>query len=285
MAETHVPVLLDEVVELLKDATTVIDMTLGAGGHAEGLLSAGVSRVVGVDRDPEALAAATERLRNSGSRFTSVAARFSDVETIASRASVRTVDGILYDLGTSSLHLDRPERGFSYRSEGPLDMRMGGEGATAAEIVNTYDVEDIERVIREFGEERFAGRIARAIVRRRPFRTTSELAAVVAGVVPKRRGGPHPARRTFQALRIEVNRELEELADSLPRSVELLAPGGSLVVISYHSLEDRIVKRFVAGSESLEPLTRRPVTPSEEEVAANPRARSAKLRAARRKAA
>jgi 16S rRNA (cytosine1402-N4)-methyltransferase len=167
-------------------------------------------------------------------------------------------------------------------------MRMGRGNETAARIVNTYGERDLERIIREYGEERFAGRISRAISRARlraPLRTTRELAAVVAAAVPKRRGGPHPARRTFQALRIEVNRELEELAASLPRAVQLLGPGGRLVAISYHSLEDRLVKRFLAGEETLEVLTRKPVRPSAAEAARNPRARSAKLRAAERRAA
>jgi 16S rRNA (cytosine1402-N4)-methyltransferase len=281
----HEPVLVTEVVRLLGEAETVIDLTVGAGGHAEALLEAGVPRVVGVDRDTDAVAAASGRMSPYGDRFQAVRAEFSEVSEVAREAGVDLAGGVLYDLGVSSMHLDRPERGFSYRSEGPLDMRMGREGPTAADVVNTYPEEELVRVIREYGQERFAGRIARAIVRAReraPLRNTAELSAVVAGAVPKRRGGPHPARRTFQAIRIETNRELEELAASLPRAVSLLEPGGRLVAISYHSLEDRIVKRFMAGEERLEVMTKKVVRPGPAEMARNTRARSARLRAARR---
>jgi 16S rRNA (cytosine1402-N4)-methyltransferase len=284
----HEPVLVDEVVALLKESRLVLDLTVGAGGHAAALLEAGVLRVVGVDRDPEALAAAWDRLRRYGERFQTVRARFSEVAEVGEEAGVREAGGVLYDLGVSSMQLGRADRGFSYRADGPLDMRMGEENLTAHRVVNTYDEETLVRMLRELGEERYAGRIARAIVRAReraPIETTRELAAVVAAAVPRRRGGPHPARRTFQALRIEVNRELEELAASLPRAVQLLGPGGRLVAISYHSLEDRLVKRFLAGEETLEVLTRKPVRPSAAEAARNPRARSAKLRAAERRAA
>jgi 16S rRNA (cytosine1402-N4)-methyltransferase len=281
----HEPVLVEEVVRLLGSAEPVVDLTVGLGGHAGALLEAGAALVIGVDRDPEALAAASERLSRFGGRFRGVRARFSEVLEVAEEAGVRAVGGVLYDLGVSSLHLDRAERGFSYRSEGPLDMRMDPEGPSAGDIVNTYPREDLERVIGQLGEERFAGRIARAIVRAReraPLRTTAELSRVVAGAVPKRRGGPHPARRTYQAIRIETNRELEELAASLPRAVELLEPGGTVVAIAYHSLEDRIVKRFLRERADLEILTRKPVRPGAAETARNPRARSARLRAARR---
>jgi len=284
----HEPVLVEEVVALLREASVVLDLTVGAGGHAAALLEAGVQSVVGVDRDPEALAAARERLRRYGERFLAVRARFSEVDEVSEEAGVHQAGGVLYDLGVSSMQLDRAGRGFSYRAEGPLDMRMGEGNLTAARVVNTYDEDELVRLLRELGEERYAGRIARAIIRAReraPIETTRELAAVVAAAVPRRRGGPHPARRTFQALRIEVNRELTELAASLPRAVQLLAPGGRLVAISYHSLEDREVKRFLAGEESLEVLTRKPVRPGAAEAARNPRARSAKLRAAERRAA
>jgi 16S rRNA (cytosine1402-N4)-methyltransferase len=284
----HEPVLVAEVVEILGGTDVVVDLTVGLGGHAAALLEAGVGRVVGIDRDPEAVAEAERRLRLYGGRFRPVRATFGEVLEAAGEAGVREAGGVLYDLGVSSLQLDRPERGFSYRAEGPLDMRMGEGNVSAAEIVNTYEEQDLERIIREQGEERFAGRITRAIVRARrraPLRTTRELASVVAAAVPKRRGGPHPARRTFQALRIEVNRELEELAASLPRAVQLLAPGGRLIAIAYHSLEDRIVKRFLREDDRLQVLTRKPVRPSDEEAARNPRARSAKLRAAERRAA
>lgn len=289
MAEApHEPVLVTEVVELLSGAETVVDLTVGAGGHARALLDAGVGQVVGVDRDERALEDTRARLADLGARFRAVRGRFSDVLEVAEEAGVREAGGVLYDLGVSSLQLDRAERGFSYRAEGPLDMRMGDGDLTADDVVNTYPEHELVRVIREYGEERFAGRIARAIIRAReraPLRTTRELAAVVAAAVPSRRGGPHPARRTFQAIRIEVNGELEELAASLPQAVQLLAPVGRLVAISYHSLEDRVVKRFLRDDERLEVLTKKPVRASRAEAERNPRARSAKLRAAERKAA
>lgn len=289
MAEApHEPVLVTEVVELLSGAETVVDLTVGAGGHARALLDAGVGRVVGVDRDERALEEARARLAGLGARFRAVRGRFSEVLEVAEEAGVREAGGVLYDLGVSSLQLDLSERGFSYRAEGPLDMRMGEGDLTAADVVNTYPEHELARVIREYGEERFAGRVARAIIRAReraPLETTRELAAVVAAAVPRRRGGPHPARRTFQAIRIEVNGELEELAASLPRAVQLLAPVGRIVAISYHSLEDRVVKRSFLDDERLEVLTKKPVRASKAEAERNPRARSAKLRAAERRAA
>jgi 16S rRNA (cytosine1402-N4)-methyltransferase len=275
-----------DVVSLLSEKAVVVDATVGAGGHAEALLDAGVGSVLGIDRDPAAVDLARDRLARFGSRFRAVVARFSDLSEAV--ADIAPVGGILYDLGVSSMHLDDPARGFGFRAEGPLDMRMGPEpdGPTAADVVNTYPEEDLARVIFEYGEERFSRRIARAIVRargRRPLETTGELAAVVAGAVPRGRGPrAHPARRTFQALRIEVNAELDELAASLPRAASSLQDGGRLVVIAYHSLEDRIVKRFVAAEPALRAITRKPVRPSTAEVAANPRARSARLRASER---
>jgi 16S rRNA (cytosine1402-N4)-methyltransferase len=265
----------------------VIDATVGAGGHAEALLEAGVGSVLGLDRDELALAEARSRLTRFGARFRAVRARFSDLGDASAGVGLSSVDGVLFDLGVSSMQVDQPDRGFSYRGSGPLDMRMdpSGSGPTAADVVNGYSEEELARVVFEFGEERMSRRIARAIARaraRKPIESTEELAAIVAGAVPRRRGGPHPARRTFQALRIEVNRELEELAASLPQAASLLEPGGRLVVISYHSLEDRIVKRFIGGEPPLTALTRKPVSPSERERAANPRARSARLRAAER---
>ena len=271
-------------VELLGGGGTVVDMTLGAGGHAEALLEAGVERVVGLDRDPRAVEMARERLAGFRPRLTTEVGRFSEAPELVP-GSVR---GVLYDLGVSSMQLDRPQRGFGYRSEGPLDMRMGEEGPTAAELVNTLPEEELARIIFEFGEERRSRRIARAVVRARArarIETTDQLARVVSGAAGRRPGGPHPARRTFQALRIAVNRELEELATSLPRAAGFLAPGGRMVVIAYHSLEDRIVKRFLAGEPSLRILTKKPLRPQPEEVANNPRARSARLRAAAKEAA
>ena len=280
MAERgHEPVMVDEVLRFLGQATTMMDMTLGAGGHAEALLASGVERVIGLDRDPEAIEFATARLARFGERFAAVQTRFSDVP------AENRVDGVLYDLGVSSMQLDRPERGFSYRSDGPLDMRMGPDGERAKDIVNTAPEEELARIVFEYGEERRSRRVAAAIVRARsrsPIETTNELAGVVASALGARRGGPHPARRTFQALRIAVNRELEEVTASLPRAVDILAPGGRVVVIAYHSLEDRIVKRFVNAAPNLEILTKKPLRPSATEAARNPRARSAKLRAAER---
>jgi 16S rRNA (cytosine1402-N4)-methyltransferase len=277
----HQSVLRDEVVGFLGGRATVVDMTLGAGGHAEALLEAGSGRLIGVDRDAKALRLAGERLARFGSSFTPVAGRFSE----APELPAGSVDGVLYDLGVSSMQIDRAERGFGYRTAGPLDMRMGESGSTAADLVNTLPEEELANVIFELGEERASRRVARAIVRARergPITTTDELARIVAGAVGRQPGRAHPARRTFQALRIAVNEELEELTASLPRAVRLLAPGGRLVVIAYHSLEDRIVKRFVASEAELTAVTRKPVRPSQREIARNPRARSARLRAADR---
>ena len=287
MAEAlHRPVLVQEVVELLSRAETVVDATIGAGGHAAALLEAGVGHVIGMDRDPEALAVAGERLAGYGDRVRLLEGRFGALEVVLRTAGIEHADGVLLDLGVSSMQLDRAERGFSYRADAPLDMRMGEGERTASDVVNTYPQDELQQIIGTFGEERFAGRIAAAIVRARtrsPIESTRELAAVVAAAVPKRRGGPHPARRTFQAIRIEVNREIEELAASLPRAVRLLAPDGRMVVIAYHSLEDRTVKRFLLGEESLRILTKKPLRPSAVESAGNPRARSAKLRAAEKR--
>jgi 16S rRNA (cytosine1402-N4)-methyltransferase len=271
-----------EVVGFLGGGGVVLDLTLGAGGHAEALLDAGVGRVIGVDRDPDAIALATDRLARFGERFTAVRTRFSEMPAES------RVDGVLFDLGVSSMQLDRPERGFSYRHEGPLDMRMGPEGRTAMDLVNSAPEEELARIVFEYGEERRSRRVAAAIVRARsraPIATTDQLARVVASALGARRGGPHPARRTFQALRIAVNRELEELAASLPRAADLLAPGGRVVTITYHSLEDRTVKRFLTSRPDLTPLTKKPLTPSKSERASNPRSRSAKLRAAEKAAA
>lgn len=274
-------------VDLLSGKAVVVDATVGGGGHAEALLEAGVTTVLGVDRDPSAVRLASSRLSGFGDRFRAVHADFARLAEAVTEAGHERVDGVLFDLGVSSMQLDQPDRGFGYRTPGPLDMRMDTDAdvATAAEVVNTYPEEELARVIFEYGEERFARRIAGAIVRarnREPIASTEELAAIVAGSVPRRRGGPHPARRTFQAIRIEVNRELEEIAASLPQAADLLEPAGRLVVLSYHSLEDRIVKRFLVGHPTLRRLTKKPVQAGEEEIAVNPRARSVRLRAAER---
>jgi 16S rRNA (cytosine1402-N4)-methyltransferase len=258
-------------------------MTVGSGGHAAALLEAGVSRLVGVDRDPEALALAGGRLSAFGERVRLVAARFSEVDEDVVGGPA---DGVLFDLGVSSMQLDRPERGFGYRVDGPLDMRMGegsGEaGPSAADLVNGLPERDLADLIYRLGEEPRSRRIAAAIVRHRPVRTTDQLTGIVVSAVGKRPGGPHPARRTFQALRIAVNRELEELTAALPPAAGLLGPGGRVVVISYHSLEDRIVKRAFRDDDRLDVLTKKPLVASAAERAGNPRSRSAKLRAAER---
>jgi 16S rRNA (cytosine1402-N4)-methyltransferase len=305
---THQPVMLRRCVELLRPRPggVWVDATLGLGGHAEALLAASEpdGRVVGLDRDPAARALARERLARFGERLVAVAASFADLGQVAGELGLAAVDGVLYDLGVSSLQLDEAARGFSYRHDAPLDMRMDPTGGvTAADVVNTYPRAELARVLREYGEERFAGRIARFVDqarRRAPVRTTGELVELVKAAVPAaaRRGGPHPARRTFQALRIEVNGELAALRASLPQAIDLLAPGGRVVALSYHSLEDRIVKQTFAEAAGRAPaqagpplpveppparlalLTRRPETPDAAEVAANPRAESAKLRAA-----
>jgi len=272
-----------EVVELLGGRGLVIDMTVGAGGHAAALLDAGVDRVLGVDRDPEALGLAGERLAGFGERVRLVAARFAEIDE---HAAAGHADGVLFDLGVSSMQLDRPERGFGYRVDGPLDMRMGegdaAGGPSAADLVNGLPERELADLIFRLGGERRSRRIAAAIVRRRPVRTTDELAGIVVSAVGKRPGGPHPARRTFQALRIAVNRELEELTAALPPAAGLLGPGGRVVVISYHSLEDAIVKRTFRADERLRVLTKKPLVPGTEERQRNPRSRSAKLRAAER---
>jgi 16S rRNA (cytosine1402-N4)-methyltransferase len=272
-----------EVVEFLGRSRAVVDMTVGAGGHAEALLEAGVGRVVGVDRDPDALRLASARLARFGERFRVLPGAFGQAPAAAIRAG--EVDGVLFDLGVSSMQLDEGERGFGYRTDGPLDMRMdpGSAGPSAADLVNDLPEQELADLIFRFGEERQSRRVARAIVRARErgrIETTGELAGIVAGALGRRPGRAHPARRTFQALRIAVNREIEELTTSLPWAASVLAPGGRVVVLAYHSLEDREVKRFFRDTAALRPLVKRPLVPSEEEVLRNPRSRGAKLRAA-----
>jgi 16S rRNA (cytosine1402-N4)-methyltransferase len=296
---SHVPVLLDETLELLapRSGQTIVDATLGAGGHAEAWLEeAGPDgRLVGLDRDPRALELSRQRLARFGSRFVPLGGR-----------GIDEVDGVLFDLGVSSMQLDEPERGFSFRADGPLDMRMDpGSGGTAAELVATAGEEELRLLLWRFGEERNARAIARAIVeerRTKPIVRTLELARLVERVAgpAARRLRIHPATRTFQALRIAVNHELRDLERVLGEAASILRPGGRLVVLAYHSLEDRIVKHTlrrlaercicppdlpVCGcgrSNLLRVLTPRPVRPAAEEVAGNPRARSAHLRAGER---
>jgi 16S rRNA (cytosine1402-N4)-methyltransferase len=297
----HLPVLAEAVLALLVPRggdLVVVDATVGGGGHAERILEAlgPGGFLLGIDRDEEALAVARRRLERLGRRARLVRASFAELARVLADAGLEAVDGVLYDLGVSSMHLDDPARGFSYRADGPLDMRMDrSQELTARDVVNTYSEEELARVLRRYGEERWASRIASFIVRarrRRPLSTTLELVDVIRDAVPTaaRRGGPHPARRTFQALRIEVNRELDQLEASLPQAVAALREGGRLVAISYHSLEDRIVKRFLVSESRgeaprLRVITSSPLRPGAAEVARNRRARAAKLRAAERLAA
>jgi len=307
----HVPVLLPRVAELLEPAlrdrpAVLVDATLGLGGHAAALLAAhpGLT-LVGLDRDPQALALAGRRLVAFADRTHLVHAVYDRIADVLGELGLTRVDGVLFDLGVSSLQLDATERGFSYARDADLDMRMDpGDGPTAADVLNTYPVPELTRVLREYGEERFASRIAAAVARRRarsPLRRSAELVELLYEVVPaaSRRTGGHPAKRTFQALRIEVNGELDALAAALPAAVDALAVGGRIAVLAYHSLEDRMVKRELAerarsrtpeglpvelpghGPE-LRLLTRGAEVAGEDEIADNPRAASVRLRAAER---
>jgi 16S rRNA (cytosine1402-N4)-methyltransferase len=289
---THEPVLLAEVLELLavKPGGFFVDGTVGLGGHAEELLrrSSPDGRLLAVDRDSETLASATERLAPFGTR-----ARFvhGDYRQIPALLAEDPADGILLDLGISSAQLDDPDRGFSFQADGPLDMRMDrSHGETAAEVVNRLGEPELADVIFRFGEERASRRIARAIAtarRQSRIRTTGELAAIVRGAAPHGRPGLHPATRTFQAIRIRVNRELEGLGETIAAVARALKPGGRLAVIAFHSLEDREVKEAFRGlePEGFRRLTRKPLRPTEAEVRQNPRSRSARLRAIVREAA
>lgn len=306
----HVPVLCDRVVALLASAPdgVLVDATLGAGGHAAAVLAArveryGQARLVGIDRDADALALAAERLADVPAQRTLVQARFDALGAVLDAEGIDRVAGVLLDLGLSSMHVDRPERGFSYRHDGPLDMRMDPtSGPSVAELLATISEAELARILRVYGEEPSARRIAAAIVAARPLTTTTALAAVVRDAIPAalRRSGGHPATRTFQALRIAVNGELEALEAVLPVALERLQPDGRCVVLSYHSLEDRLVKQaFAAAAQGcvcpprlpvcgcgrtpeVAHLGRRPERPSPSEIAANPRASAARLRAVRR---
>lgn len=288
----HQPVLLAETLELLavKPGGFYVDGTVGQGGHSEEILrrSAPDGRLLAADRDPEALAACAARLQSFGGRARFVQADFRE---LPSHLVGQAVDGILLDLGLSSAQLDDPERGFSFQADGPLDMRMDrSSGETAAEVVNRWPEKDLADLIYRFGEEPASRRIARAIVAARKtarIRTTAELGAIVRGAAGRARPGLNPATRTFQALRIHVNRELQGLGDALSALARSLAPGGRLVVIAFHSLEDREVKQAFRAleGEGFRRLTRKPGRPTDDEVRRNPRARSARLRALLREAA
>ena len=295
----HVPVLVSEVISALaiSHGDTVVDGTFGAGGYTQAMLAAGAGRVIGFDRDPEAIEAGRSLVPDP--RLSLVEERFSQMDRALAARGIAMVDAIALDIGVSSMQLDRAERGFSFQSDGPLDRRMSKSGLTAAQFLNSADEADIARVLRDYGEEPRARAIARAIVAARPVERTAELAAIVrraAGFRPGQKSDP--ATRTFQAIRIHLNAELDELEQGLEAAERALAPGGRLAVVTFHSLEDRIVKRFFrersggspAGSRhrpqlvdpnapTFEKVTR-PVAPSERELAANPRARSARLRSA-----
>ncbi|MFL6784279.1 MAG: 16S rRNA (cytosine(1402)-N(4))-methyltransferase RsmH [Sphingomicrobium sp.] len=300
----HVPVLVTDVVAALaiRDGDTLVDGTFGAGGYTRAMLAAGAGRVMGFDRDPDAIEAGKSLV--SDPRLDLVNERFSQMDRVLAERGIGLVDGIALDIGVSSMQLDRADRGFSFSADGPLDMRMSKSGLTAAEFLNTADEAEIARILRDYGEEPRARSIARAIVAARPVERTAELAAIVrraAGFRPGQKSDP--ATRTFQAIRIHLNAELDELEQGLAAAERALKPGGRLAVVTFHSLEDRIVKRFFrersggtpAGSrhrpvleDPREPTFERvakPVSPTERELAANPRARSARLRSAVRTSA
>lgn len=308
---THVPVLLDRVVSLLapvlaEPGSVLVDATVGLGGHTEAVLArCPDAHVVGLDRDTEALRLAGLRLTAAAERLTLVHAVYDEIPRVLGELGLAAVNGVLFDLGVSSMQLDRRERGFSYSNDGPLDMRMDGlTGATAAEVLNSYSAVDLARVLRRYGEERFAYRIAERVIQEReraPFETSGRLVELIREAVPAaaRRTGGNPAKRTFQALRIEVNDELTALERALPRALDALAVGGRIIVMSYQSLEDRLVKHALARrARSTAPLDL-PVVPLEhrpelrlltrgaeraspQETSTNPRAASVRLRAAER---
>ncbi len=311
-SQRHIPVLLSPMLAALapKDGETYIDATFGAGGYTRAILAAADCKVLALDRDPRAIAGAAASIADHPDRLTVVEAPFSQMEEVARAHLTVQPDGIVLDIGVSSMQIDEAARGFSFQQDGPLDMRMAATGRTAADVVNETDEEDLANILYDLGEERRSRAIARAIVRQRetaPITTTSELASLVSRVLGGKRGDVrHPATRTFQALRIYVNDELGELEQALAQAERLLKPGGRLVVVTFHSLEDRIVKHFLiertgrmpsgsrhlpgsmAGLSEKENAPRfrfvnpRPISPDEDELSVNPRARSARLRFAER---
>jgi 16S rRNA (cytosine1402-N4)-methyltransferase len=306
-APRHIPVLGRQAIEMLSphDGGIYLDATFGAGGYSRAILEVAGTRVVGVDRDRSAISGGFDLVERSGGRLTLVEDRFSNLADICAAQGISSVDGVVMDVGVSSMQLDEADRGFSFRLGGPLDMRMGHDGPTAADVIARASEADLANIIYIFGEERHSRGVARAIVAARkqaPIATTRALADIVAKVVRSKPGEIHPATRTFQALRIFVNEELDELYLALSAAERVLKPGGRLVVVSFHSLEDRIVKNFLVerakagggsrhlpeiaqAAPSFVSLTKRPLTPDDAEISANPRARSAKLRAAERTAA
>lgn len=302
----HIPVLLDDVITALaiRPGETHVDGTYGAGGYSRAMAAAG-AHVIAIDRDPDAVAEGRERIAREGQDIRLVEGPFSAMASLVEQAGAAQVDGVVLDIGVSSMQLDRAERGFSFQADGPLDMRMDQAGESAADFVNTADEAEIADIIYRFGEEPKSRRIARAIVAARPIVRTAELASIVRRATGHKPGDKKdPATRTFQAIRIHLNRELDELEDGLVAAEHVLKPGGRLAVVTFHSLEDRIVKRFLrdrsgaapSGSRHL-PVARelegeasfshvsKPVRPSEAEIARNPRARSATLRVAHRTSA
>lgn len=296
---SHIPVLLDAVLDYLLPAERVIDGTLGAGGHTRALLEGGAGSVLGLDVDPMALDIARRNLTGCGERVRMAHASYRDMAAQAQAAGWDWVDSILLDVGVSSMQLDRAERGFAFMQDGPLDMRFnqGGGGATAADLINAADEAELAEMFYNYGEEPHGRKLARAVIAGRPYSTTRQLASQIEAVMPRRRGDKiHPATRVFQALRIAVNDELRGLERTLPQAVDLLRPGGRLAVISFHSLEDRIVKQAfkLASTDCICPprtpicvcehiasvrlLTRKPLVADETEIARNPRSRSAKMR-------
>ena len=307
----HVPVMRDRILDLLAPAlerpgAVHVDGTLGMGGHAEGVLERFPDcTVVGIDRDLEALTLSGERLARFGSRFRPVHAVYDEIDEVVADLGLGPVDGILFDLGVSSLQLDEADRGFAYRVDAPLDMRMDqSTGRTAADVLNTYSVDELTRILKEYGEERFARKIATAVARERqsaPFTSSGRLVELLRRAIPvaSQRQSGHPAKRTFQALRIEVNDELAVWRRAIDAAIDVLAVGGRIAVLSYHSLEDRVTKRaFAAGATSSTPpglpvelpehaaylslVTRGAEEPSDDEITTNPRAASARLRVAER---
>lgn len=302
----HVPVLREEVLNVLgpREGGLYLDATFGAGGYSEALLEKRSTRVLAIDRDPMAIEGGADLVRRAAGRLCLVEAHFAELEHVARRLGFGDFDGVVLDVGVSSMQIDDPERGFSFQKDGPLDMRMDRRGPSAADLVNTAEEKTLADILFWFGEERAARKIARAIVAARasaPFLSTASLAALIARVAPAKPGEIHPATRSFQALRIAVNDELGELVEALAGAESVLKEGGRLAVVTFHSLEDRLVKQFLAarsgrgqarsrllpGEPSMPDPTftlegRQPIGPTAAEIAANPRARSAKLRYARR---
>jgi 16S rRNA (cytosine1402-N4)-methyltransferase len=302
----HIPVLLDEVIHALAitPGSEIVDGTFGAGGYSQAILAGG-ARVYAFDRDPDALSEGADLAGRSGGALRLYSACFSDLDTVLLADGIKEVDGVVFDIGVSSMQLDRADRGFSFQKDGPLDMRMAQDGMSAADFVNEADEAEIADIIYRYGEDHRSRRIARAIVAARPIETTAQLATVVRKAVGHKPGAPKdPATRAFQAIRIHVNRELDELTDGLEAAERMLKPGGRLAVVTFHSLEDRIVKQFLrrrsgaegagsrhipvvasAGPASTFEKAEKAVRPSESEISQNPRSRSATLRSATRTAA